>query len=352
LGETVVFETVLGAGLWRTFVDANQLENVLLNLVVNARDAMPNGGHLTIESSNAYLDDAYAARFGDVVPGQYVLLSVTDTGSGMSPELLARVFEPFFSTKGDRQGSGLGLAMVHGFVKQSGGHIRIYSELNDGTSVKIYLPRIKAAEAAANPEELPQRDPRIETAANRSETVLVVEDNDDVRQYAQSALEELGYTVLQARDAAEGLGLKRGGDLWRALGPAGDHAAKHHQADVHRYQHRADNDGGKHRVRDAQPRRLHGQRAEHDAHDDGGNDRRDQRPRQIQEGDEQQEKDTGGEQRLRAAPERLRIGLHRVRNARLLRAEFGGHAVHGLSRIGRLKTVAVAATTGNDPSLR
>jgi signal transduction histidine kinase len=211
LGETVVFETVLGAGLWRTFVDANQLENVLLNLVVNARDAMPNGGHLTIESSNAYLDDAYAARFGDVVPGQYVLLSVTDTGSGMSPELLARVFEPFFSTKGDRQGSGLGLAMVHGFVKQSGGHIRIYSELNEGTSVKIYLPRIKAAEAAANPEELPQRDPRIETAANRSETVLVVEDNDDVRQYAQSALEELGYTVLQARDAAEALQIVENG---------------------------------------------------------------------------------------------------------------------------------------------
>jgi signal transduction histidine kinase len=211
LGETIIFETVLGAGLWRTFVDANQLENVLLNLVVNARDAMPNGGHLTIESSNAYLDDAYAARFGDVVPGQYVLLSVTDTGSGMSPELLARVFEPFFSTKGDRQGSGLGLAMVHGFVKQSGGHIRIYSELNEGTSVKIYLPRIKAVEAAANPEELPQRDPRIETAANRSETVLVVEDNDDVRQYAQSALEELGYTVLQARDAAEALQIVENG---------------------------------------------------------------------------------------------------------------------------------------------
>jgi signal transduction histidine kinase len=205
VGETIVFETVLGAGLWRTFVDANQLENVLLNLVVNARDAMPNGGHLTIETSNAYLDDAYAARFDDVAPGQYLLLSVTDTGTGMSPELLARVFEPFFSTKGDQQGSGLGLAMVHGFVKQSGGHIRIYSELNEGTSVKIYLPRIKAAEAAANPEELPQRDPRVETAANRSETVLVVEDNDDVRHYAQSALEELGYTVLQARDSAEAL---------------------------------------------------------------------------------------------------------------------------------------------------
>ncbi|MGE0737495.1 MAG: ATP-binding protein, partial [Alphaproteobacteria bacterium] len=205
VGETIVFETVLGAGLWRTFVDANQLENVLLNLVVNARDAMPNGGHLTIETSNAYLDDAYAARFDDVIPGQYLLLSVTDTGTGMRPELLARVFEPFFSTKGDQQGSGLGLAMVHGFVKQSGGHIRIYSELNEGTSIKIYLPRIKAAEAAANPEELPERDPRVETAAHRSETVLVVEDNDDVRRYAQSALDELGYTVLQARDGAEAL---------------------------------------------------------------------------------------------------------------------------------------------------
>ena len=206
VGETIVFETVLGAGLWRTFVDANQLENVLLNLVVNARDAMPKGGHLTIETANAYLDEPYAARFGDISPGQYLLLSVTDTGIGMSPELLARVFEPFFSTKGDQQGSGLGLAMVHGFVKQSGGHIRIYSELNEGTTVKIYLPRLNnASEAAANPEELPQRDPRIETAANRSETVLVVEDNDDVRGYAHSALEELGYTVLLARDAAEAL---------------------------------------------------------------------------------------------------------------------------------------------------
>ena len=205
VGETIVFETVLSAGLWRTFVDANQLENVLLNLVVNARDAMPNGGHLTIETSNAYLDDAYAARFGDITPGQYLLLSVTDTGTGMSPELLARVFEPFFSTKGDQQGSGLGLAMVHGFVKQSGGHIRIYSEPNEGTSVKIYLPRLSKAAEAANPEELPQRDPRLETATNRSETLLVVEDNEEVRAFAKSALEELGYTVLQARDAAEAL---------------------------------------------------------------------------------------------------------------------------------------------------
>jgi signal transduction histidine kinase len=211
VGEPIVFETVLGAGLWRTFVDANQLENVLLNLVVNARDAMPNGGHLTIETANAYLDEAYAARFGDIVAGQYLLLSVTDTGTGMTPELLARVFEPFFSTKGDQQGSGLGLAMVHGFVKQSGGHVRIYSEPNEGTSVKIYLPRIKAAEAAANPEELPPRDARVETATSRSETVLVVEDNDDVRNYAQSALEELGYTVLLARDAAEALQITANG---------------------------------------------------------------------------------------------------------------------------------------------
>ena len=207
VGETIVFETVLGAGLWRTFVDANQLENVLLNLAVNARDAMPNGGHLTVETSNAYLDEAYTARFGDVTPGQYLLLSVTDTGVGMTPELLARVFEPFFSTKGDQQGSGLGLAMVHGFVEQSGGHIRIYSEPNEGTSVKIYLPRLSkpAADAAANPEELPQRDLRVETAAHHSETLLVVEDNDEVRSYAESALKELGYTVLLASDAAEAL---------------------------------------------------------------------------------------------------------------------------------------------------
>jgi len=205
MGETIVFETVLAAGLWPTFVDTNQLENAVLNLAVNARDAMPNGGHLTIETANSSLDEAYARQFGDVARGQYVLLSVTDTGSGISPELMNRVFEPFFTTKGHGRGSGLGLAMVHGFVKQTGGHVRIYSEVNEGTTVKIYLPRLsQAGEFAATPEERPRRavpdDP-----VRPSETILLVEDSEDVREYAKSALEELGYKVLVAHDGAGAL---------------------------------------------------------------------------------------------------------------------------------------------------
>jgi len=200
IGETIVFETVLAAGLWPTFVDTNQLENAVLNLTVNARDAMPNGGHLTIETANSYLDEAYARQFGDVLPGQYVLLSVTDTGTGISPELMKKVFEPFFTTKGHGRGSGLGLAMVHGFVKQTGGHVRIYSEVNEGTTVKIYLPRLtQTGEFAATPEEMPERAVPNELAPP-SETILLVEDNEDVREYAKSALEELGYKVLVAHD--------------------------------------------------------------------------------------------------------------------------------------------------------
>jgi CheY-like chemotaxis protein len=211
MGETIVFETALAAGLWPTFVDTNQLENVIVNLAVNARDAMPNGGHLTIETANSYLDEAYARQFGDVAPGQYVLLSVTDTGGGIPPDLLRRVFEPFFTTKGHGQGSGLGLAMVHGFVKQTGGHVRIYSELNEGTTVKIYLPRhSQAAEVATNPEEILQRAAPLVSAPS-TETILLVEDNVDVREYAKSALEELGYKVLVAHDGAAALGIVNNG---------------------------------------------------------------------------------------------------------------------------------------------
>jgi signal transduction histidine kinase/CheY-like chemotaxis protein len=205
VGETIIFETVLAAGLWPTFVDTNQLENVLLNLVVNARDAMPNGGHLTIETANSHLDEAYARQFGDIAPGQYSLLSVTDTGTGIPPDLMKRVFEPFFTTKAHGQGSGLGLAMVHGFVKQSGGHVRIYSEANQGTTVKIYLPRLSQAdEVATNLEEMPQRPAAVEPEYS-SETILLVEDNEDVREYAKSALEELGYKVLISHDGAGAL---------------------------------------------------------------------------------------------------------------------------------------------------
>jgi len=205
LGETIEVETVLAGGLWPTFADANQVENVLLNLVVNARDAMPEGGKLTIETANTYLDETYARRFVDVSPGQYVMLSVTDTGTGIPPNILDRVFEPFFTTKGTGVGSGLGLAMVHGFVKQSHGHVRIYSEVGQGTTVKVYLPRsLEAIDVPANPagtETAASPLPR----ARPNETLLVVEDNDGVREYAVSVLEDLGYRVIEAADVESAL---------------------------------------------------------------------------------------------------------------------------------------------------
>ena len=207
LGEDINIETVLGAGLWPTFVDAHQVENVLLNLALNAKAAMPKGGHLTIETANCYLDDAYVERFGDIEAGQYVLLCVSDTGTGIRTEILDRVFEPFFTTKPQGEGSGLGLAMVHGFVKQSGGHIRIYSEQGHGTTVKIYLPRATGDEkVAAVPAGKPARATPT-AGARKDETVLVVEDNDGVREYAVEVLEQLGYRVLAASDAKEALRL-------------------------------------------------------------------------------------------------------------------------------------------------
>ena len=207
LGEDINLETVLGAGLWPTFVDPHQVENVLLNLALNAKSAMTKGGHLTIETANCYLDDAYVERFGDVEAGQYVLLCVSDTGTGIKSEIIDRVFEPFFTTKPQGEGSGLGLAMVHGFVKQSGGHIRIYSEPGHGTTVKIYLPRatgdekITAVPAGKSPRPAPTPN------AKKDETVLVVEDNDGVRDYATEVLEQLGYRVLATSDAKEALRL-------------------------------------------------------------------------------------------------------------------------------------------------
>ncbi|HVY18750.1 MAG TPA: CHASE3 domain-containing protein [Bauldia sp.] len=207
LGENVNVETILAGGLWPTFADTNQLENALINLCVNARDAMPEGGRLTIETANTYLDDAYSRQFGDVAAGQYAMLSVTDTGGGIPPDLLARTFEPFFTTKPAGQGSGLGLAMVHGFVKQSGGHVRIYSEVGQGTTVKLYLPRLlKDDEPAAAPAPRPATDGAAPRAAAR-ETILLVEDNEGVRDFARDALTDLGYTVLEAADAETALRL-------------------------------------------------------------------------------------------------------------------------------------------------
>jgi len=201
LGESISIETVLAGGLWRIFSDADELENALLNLAVNARDAMPEGGRLTIETANAYIDDAYAVAQEDVIPGQYVMIAVSDTGAGMSKEVIARAFEPFFTTKDSGQGTGLGLSQVYGFVKQSGGHVKIYSEPNDGTTVKIYMPRF----IDQSPESLDQASQALLPSGIGEKIILVVEDDDDVRANATTMLRELGYGVLEAPDGPSAL---------------------------------------------------------------------------------------------------------------------------------------------------
>jgi PAS domain S-box-containing protein len=200
LGETIEVETVAAAGLWRAQVDPNQLESAILNLAVNARDAMPHGGKLTIETGNTWLDERYAAAHAEVVPGQYVLIAISDSGEGMSEETLAHVFEPFFTTKPEGRGTGLGLAQVHGFVKQSGGHIKLYSELGHGTTVKIYLPRYLQAD-----EPQAASDHAATNSRDGWGSVLLVEDDDDVRLYAAEALQTLGYNVFQAAEAQSAL---------------------------------------------------------------------------------------------------------------------------------------------------
>jgi PAS domain S-box-containing protein len=204
LGESVEMETVIGGGLWNTLVDPNQLENVLLNLAINARDAMDGEGKLTIEAGNAMLDDHYARRHADVTPGQYVLLAISDTGCGMSPEVLERAFEPFFTTKTEGRGTGLGLSMVYGFVKQTGGHIKIYSEVGHGTTIRIYLPRTLQAEVSL---------PEVVTGPieGGSETILVVEDDAEVRTTVVELLTELGYRVLKANDGQMALAVLQSG---------------------------------------------------------------------------------------------------------------------------------------------
>ncbi|WP_155263223.1 PAS domain S-box protein [Sphingomonas segetis] len=198
IGEAVEIETVISAGLWNAFVDPTQIESALLNLAINARDAMDGVGKLTIEAGNALLDPEYAAENSDVKPGQYVMLAVTDTGAGIPPELVEQVFEPFFTTKAEGKGSGLGLSMVYGFVKQSGGHVKIYSEVGHGTSIKMYLPRIYEDEDQPSATEL------VETGGG-SETILVVEDDEEVRATVTDMLAELGYNVLTAKDAGSAL---------------------------------------------------------------------------------------------------------------------------------------------------
>ena len=202
IGENLRVETVLAGGLWRTHADPAQLENAIVNLCVNARDAMPDGGKLTIETSNAHLDDVYAAGHAEVQAGQYVLISVSDTGAGMPAEVVERAFEPFYTTKGVGRGTGLGLSQVHGFVKQSHGHVKIYSEPGVGTTIKIYLPRntgeIEAGDVQVRlVDDLPH--------GSQDEIILVVEDDDRVRHLSVDALRELGYTVVPASDAAQAL---------------------------------------------------------------------------------------------------------------------------------------------------
>ena len=201
LGENLRIETVLAGGLWPAFADPGQLENAIINLCVNARDAMPDGGRLTIETANAHLDDAYVRANDDSEAGQYVLVSVTDTGEGMPPDVIERAFDPFFSTKGVGQGTGLGLSQVHGFVKQSGGHAKIYSEAGVGTTIKLYLPRHRGAQTAPDAARSEGEVPR----ARDQEIILVVEDEDQVRHLAVDHLRELGYTVFQAADAEQAL---------------------------------------------------------------------------------------------------------------------------------------------------
>lgn len=201
LGESVAVETVLGAGVWRANVDRPQLESAILNLALNAKHAMPeHGGRLTIETANTFIDHAYAGSTADLKAGQYVLIALTDTGCGMPAEVLERAFEPFFTTKPVGAGTGLGLSQVHGFIKQSGGHVSIYSEVNVGTTVKLYLPRFTGR--VAEPDTVVQANIVRQPHDTR---VLVVEDEQGVRQFAVDALRELGYPVVEADSAAAAL---------------------------------------------------------------------------------------------------------------------------------------------------
>ncbi|HEX4940123.1 MAG TPA: ATP-binding protein, partial [Candidatus Kapabacteria bacterium] len=204
LGEQIEVETVLASDLWLALADPEQMETALTNLAINSRDAMPNGGRLTIETANRRLDEEYAAANAEVTPGDYVMLALTDTGEGMSPEIVNRVFEPFFTTKEPGKGTGLGLSMVYGFVKQSHGHIKIYSEPGYGTTIRLYLPRAQ--------EDLVQKD---REAGDKTEKtaigamILVVDDNPDVRSIVVKQLADFGYSVMESQDGPSALDIIR-----------------------------------------------------------------------------------------------------------------------------------------------
>ncbi len=198
LREDIAFSLHEDTGIWDALVDPNQLENALLNLCVNARDAMPDGGTLTIEAANAVLDQDYADSHAEVAPGEYVAITVTDSGTGIAPEILRKVFDPFFTTKGIRRGTGLGLSMVYGFVKQSHGHVSIYSELGHGTNVKLFLPRATAAPAG-------EEEAAVREEPGGTETILVVEDDDSLRESVRRQLAGLGYCVVASASGREAL---------------------------------------------------------------------------------------------------------------------------------------------------
>jgi PAS domain S-box-containing protein len=200
VGPNIQIETALAGGLWTTLCDPNQLENALLNLCINARDAMPNGGRITMETANNWLDER-AARERDMEPGQYVAICVTDTGTGMTPEVRARAFDPFYTTKPTGQGTGLGLSMVYGFAKQSGGQARIYSEVGEGTTMRLYLPRHRGEAEDEIVEPKLDKVPK----AGAGETVLVVDDEPSVRMLVTDVLDELGYSAIEAGDGISGL---------------------------------------------------------------------------------------------------------------------------------------------------
>lgn len=200
VGPAIRLETVLGIAAWPILCDPNQLESAILNLCINARDAMPDGGRLTIETANSSVDQANAlAR--DMQAGQYVAICVTDTGAGMSPQVMARAFDPFYTTKPTGQGTGLGLSMVYGFAKQSGGQARLYSEVDQGTTVRLYLPR----HSGDTDEEVDQQRPELVPHAEMDETVLLVDDEATIRMVVTDVLTELGYSVIEASDSASGL---------------------------------------------------------------------------------------------------------------------------------------------------
>lgn len=202
VGPEIAVEVVTAGGLWPTLIDASQLENALLNLCINARDAMPKGGRITIETANRWLDDLGAGE-RDLVPGQYVSLCVTDTGTGMTPEVIERAFDPFFTTKPIGQGTGLGLSMVYGFVRQSGGQVRIYSEIGQGTTMCLYLPRHYGKEA----DKRAAVAPRSAVRPQASRTILIVDDEPSIRMLLTDALEEIGFDVIEAHDGPTGLNI-------------------------------------------------------------------------------------------------------------------------------------------------